>query len=186
MKHVNKQIELICSNCSKPFEKSVYEISRRKAKGSSTNFFCSRSCSSSYGNNHRVVTPVPPEPQFGNTYRQKYDKRFAWYVSRVCKDHRFLIPDSDVKMNIHDELVHAWTGKCAFTGMDIYLKNSKGICETNDPFHIASVDRIDNRLPYQSGNIQWVSFAMNMARNKVSTDDFKQYFGEFKDQINKG
>lgn len=70
-------------------------------------------------------------------------------------------------------------GRCAVTKISLELRNRNGKTRQSNPFLIASLDRIDNSLFYQEGNVQWISVAMNFARNKIALDEFKEYLEEF-------
>ena len=39
----------------------------------------------------------------------------------------------------------------------------------------ASLDRIDSSLPYEVGNIQFVSRTLNYAKNSMSHDEFEEF-----------
>lgn len=58
-------------------------------------------------------------------------------------------------------------GKCALTGEPLILpKNCR------DYSGNASLDRIDSSLPYQIGNIQWVTKDVNLMKRNFTTDRF--------------
>lgn len=166
---------LSCSQCGVQFPKDIHEISRRRFKTDSLNFFCSRSCTASFRNTRRLSHTLTP--QYGNCHSQKYSKENSWYVTRAFKDQRAHVKCSMNRNEYDDLLASLWTGNCSLTGVPIHRKKADGSCETSNPFNIASVDRIDSLLPYQAGNVQWVSQAINYAKN----DDrlFVEHFSEF-------
>lgn len=151
---------LQCSECGKNFEKDKHEVSRRKAKGNSPFWFCSRSCSTSHRNRR---TPHTPKPQVGNKYGQKYS-RFAWYIKRTAHDQRFKQMLAEDRLVFEKHIEEIWTGICAITGVELQVRDYKGKVGTENRFLIASLDRIDCSVPYQPGNVQWVSHAINQAR----------------------
>lgn len=186
---VNPNIELACDNCKKIFLRTKYEISRRKYKknrdGSPRDHnFCSRSCAVSWRNKNRKPEDVPSgsfkfRPQVGNNHGQKYCKKFAWYIKRMKHDTRF---NECWKLDIEQmeqALEKLWTGKCHITGVNIALRDPRGRVDEENPFFIASIDRVDNSKPYSPTNVQWVSTAINMARNKHSNEKFREYLRQF-------
>lgn len=190
---VNPDIELQCDNCMTKFIRNKHEIARRKHKkkedGSErTHFFCSRSCSTSWRNKDEARRGIESKgsfkfrPEFAGNHARKYDVRFSWYIYRMKKDHRF--EENPDGMELNEELACVWTGKCAYTNIPLTLRDINGKCDQPNPFFVASVDRIDNSKPYGPGNIQWVSCAINMARNKHTSDDFINYLAEFVSEIN--
>ena len=69
-----------------------------------------------------------------------------------------------------DALCRLWEvqqGKCALTGWDMTMILGKGRVATN-----ASIDRINSRLGYVSGNIQLVCRAANVAKNDLTSAEF--------------
>lgn len=173
-------IILHCTHCSKEFSKSSHEISRRKAKSlcSEDRWFCSRSCSASYGNKHRKHNPGPG-PQYGNKHNRKWDENISWYVKRMSSDHRSKCLLENTKQEIHDHLIDIWTGTCAVTRQHIERRDHRGLVSTDNPFKIASVDRIDNDKPYGVGNVRWTCLAVNLARQSLPADVFDRYWNEF-------
>ncbi|PPD55309.1 MAG: hypothetical protein CTY12_01500 [Methylotenera sp.] len=80
-----------------------------------------------------------------------------------------------------DHLVDLWNlqqYKCAFTGVVLTLRDKTGKCDESNPFKIASLDRIDSNIPYKKGNVQWVSLAMNLAKQDTNNDEFITYLTE--------
>ena len=64
-------------------------------------------------------------------------------------------------------------GRCALSGIDIKL--STKINKTNNldrTAHTASLDRIDNGLPYIEGNVQWIHKTLNAMRRQYSVEEF--------------
>jgi len=55
-----------------------------------------------------------------------------------------------------------FTGTCALSGVDISLKYGG----------TASLDRIDSRLGYVDGNVQWVDGKVNLSKRNMSDEEF--------------
>lgn len=173
-------ITLQCTHCNKPFEKNSNEIARRKFKANCklSNWFCSRSCSASHGNKNRKLVN-PPGPQYGNKYRQRWHPEISWYMKRICHDHRSKCKLEESKEDLHDHLMSIWTGKCGISGKIIKRRDCYGKTATNNPFEIASVDRINNNKGYVVGNLRWICLALNLARQDLDAGEFDEYFQKF-------
>ncbi len=187
MKQKMSTIDLTCANCKCIFSKTAAEYKRRLCKlPDSINFFCSRSCGATFNNSRREnngahLIQYRFEP--GNVKGQLYDQQFTWYIHRLTSDHRRDLKYVGDRQELQEVLRIQWETQqhqCAFTNLPLSLKvGSLGKCSTTNPFYIASIDRINNRLPYQLGNIQWVSTAMNCARGNRDIETFKQDLGSF-------
>lgn len=167
-------ISLTCSECNAQFQKTKTEVTRRRLKlPNSTHFFCTRSCGRSF--NNRLRTYSVTTPQHGNQYGRRYSSEFGWYARRCGQDKRFGVQDREWRSAYDAVLSDQWTiqdGRCAVTGVYLQLRDSYGKVDTENRFLIASVDRINCDRPYEKGNIQWVSVAMNQARGNQSLDAF--------------
>ena len=174
-------ISLNCSECGVQFQKSKTEMNRRKHKLISDNWFCGLSCTAKYRNRIKpTLASQKPPTQWGNRHRAIYDFHLAWYVKRLAGDIRNKCALSCSKEEIHNHLREMWDGKCAISGQPLFRKDPYGKCDSSNPFHIASVDRIHNDKPYGIGNVRWTSVAMNMARNGYGVDEFQMYYDEFR------
>lgn len=63
--------------------------------------------------------------------------------------------------------------KCALSGVELNISSSinknHNIDRSN---HTASLDRIDNNLPYIEGNVQWIHKTLNAMRRQYSVEEF--------------
>ena len=69
-----------------------------------------------------------------------------------------------------DSLLNEQHHVCAISGMPIHLssekRRSKDFCNT------ASLDRIDSKMGYELGNVQWVHKDVNLMKNYFSNEYF--------------
>lgn len=185
-------ITLVCTNCGHDFEKTVAEYKRRLNKlPGNQNFFCGRRCSASHRNSHRPnngchLTEYRFKP--GDPARLIYDQNFTWYIHRLTTDARRDLKYVGDRIELQDLLLEQWNAqqhKCAITSVPLHLRvGASGKCLTDNMFYVASVDRINNSLPYQQGNIQWVSTAINRARGNTDLDLFKQQLSQLVNELN--
>jgi hypothetical protein len=151
-------------------------------------------CSASYNNRKRIERIGPAayshlKPQHGNEYGRKYPADMSWYIHRIYSDHRLHVKpilneqyDKDEMVRVLQQSWNIQNGKCAYSDMPLVKRVQRGrtyICATDNPFEIASVDRIDSSQPYQEGNVQWVSQAMNQAKGDIDDNDFREYYTAF-------
>ncbi len=61
-------------------------------------------------------------------------------------------------------------GRCAFTGLPIDFRNG-----WKNNFKTASLDRIDNKLGYNTENVCWVHKTINMMKRNLTNKDFLYY-----------
>lgn len=57
--------------------------------------------------------------------------------------------------------------KCAISGIELDFGKGK-----NGMFRSASLDRIDSKLPYIKGNVQWVDRRINVMKQELSNEEF--------------
>lgn len=63
--------------------------------------------------------------------------------------------------------------KCALSNIDIVFRNHY----KNIPYDTASIDRIDNLVPYIEGNVQWVHKHINLMKQNFNEEYFKYLCG---------
>ena len=174
-----------CSHCGSTIKRSTSQVAHKRYKvkqGRSTEkWFCNHSCSASYGNSKRIKN-IPPKPQPGNHYAQKYDKEFAFYMHRVRNDQRRDLKVLNESLSeFEDHIKEIWDGRCHYTNNPICLRPyiSRGKAPDIDPFTAASLDRIDNEKPYCIGNVVWTSTFLNRARGNLPYNKFKSGLESF-------
>lgn len=155
--------KIVCSYCGTEQEKRAAEINRQLRKGR-MDFFCNGSCAgkteenvtriSSHNVLHRFALGNGQGPQKDEFSPFRSHLRRARQRKHVCE-----ITLEDLK--------DIWTGRCALTGLPIYLTSDK---EKKDLTIEASLDRIDSKQGYIQGNIQWVSVIINLAKGSLSQE----------------
>ena len=73
-----------------------------------------------------------------------------------------------------DHLVEVWAkqgGKCIYTNIPMIMPNSN----TAKQPHTGSLDRIDSSIGYLRGNIQFVCYSINVAKNDFDEETFKSF-----------
>lgn len=173
MKHMSTK-KMRCSKCKHPHLILLKEYTRAQ-KNNQTNFFCSRSCSTSYRNKH-----LSPEqkadairnltPQWGNQYNKKGD--FTYFLRRA-RSRKYL--ETDIDEIFLSELWKRQDGKCAISGLPIQLPKDTVNSTKIRSLTTASLDRIDSTKGYIKGNVQFLAFAINLGKNHHSDSDMREF-----------
>jgi hypothetical protein len=162
-----KTISLICIQCKSYYNGDAREYRRQIRKGV-TNHFCSRSCASTHRNLHSDIgNRMKKNLAIGNAMRDEYTD-FRYYVRKA----RARDPKMDLDLPYIKELWEKQGGRCAFTGIPLIqwdVKNGK-----KNTINLGSLDRIDSNKGYLKGNVQFISAALNMAKQDMNDSEFRQ------------
>ena len=138
-------IDLICTTCQKPFKRknSIHNINLKRG---TKNFYCSIKC-----NPKSSLDELSP---------------FRYLLNNVKRGRADLI---DLDEQFLKELYNKQGGKCAITGLNMYLRlnTTKG---EKMPMQ-CSVDRIDNDKDYSKDNVRLTCLIANISRNIFSDQD---------------
>lgn len=175
-----KMTTLTCEHCKNTFNRRTAEYTYQRRKHPNRKMFCSLVCATSFYNeasptgNKNQSPSLMPHP--GNQYGQRYPNGMGYYVTRCAKDGRFSsFKTQDDKDAFGSHIFELWEKqqhRCALTGVPLILRDSRGKCSTSNPFNVASLDRIDCSKPYEVNNVQWISYALNLARNNLDNETF--------------
>jgi hypothetical protein len=164
-KYKRPQLEVVCGNpdCGKSFLKDGSEVRRAERRGADN--YCSMSCSGKV--NHKQL-------HSGNSTYLKGVSKADKYTGLREHLRRAKYRNQEVNITL-DDLLEQWTkqdGVCPYTG----AKLIHPIRITDEGLiYMASLDRIDSNIGYMRGNIQFISAAANMAKNKMSHEQMIQF-----------
>lgn len=161
-KYKRPQLEVECFTCGVSFEKDGSEVRRNEKMG--RNNYCSLKCSGK--KNHKHLS------EYDNTHYLKgqEDNRRDKYT--VIREHlnRVKCRKKDYDITL-DDLLTQWNkqkGICPYTGIKLIPpRKSKG----KPTYKKASLDRIDSKLGYNVGNIQFISASANYAKAEMSHEE---------------
>lgn len=157
------KLKLKCSLCGTEFEKEIGEYNRRISKGQ-TNFYCSRNCGGKHQSAIQNISKNWGRQNHNLRRGGKTTDQFSMFREHLRRVKRRL-HDYDITL---EDLQAQWErqqGKCVYTKVALKLNKS------DTPLYMASLDRVDSSKGYVKGNIQWVSVAMNYAKNSMSHED---------------
>lgn len=165
---MSTKIIVKCKNCLSDFHYAKKELNRQIKNGRTIHdLFCSRSCGITFRNKNMSDDQkerLSKQTSIRNANNQ-YNKKgnFTFYLKKINERNQ--------EVNIDDEYVSKlWdsqNGKCALSKINIHLKTGKHKLNT------ASLDRIDSSKGYIKGNVQFVAYGINLAKNKFSDEDLK-------------
>lgn len=184
----NKKTTVMCCQCKIKYEVDTSQYKYQMKKNPTRKWFHNGSCASTFRNKERLKR-IGPEAYHGhlkshpgNQFRRKYPIEYTWYMHRITTDsrsHTRAILNESERMEMVSVLDRQWqqqNGRCSFTNVKLKRRISEhGSVDTDNPFVIASLDRIDSTLPYQEGNIQWVSAGLNQAKGNLNDSEFRKY-----------
>lgn len=170
-----KTQDVTCHNCKITFPVALSQYNYQTKKNPDRRWFCGQSCNATCRNleNPSDAKHLQKFRKKASDAKRKYKQEFVWYVRRCKHDHRFDSPQ-DIFF-LETLLVNKWTeqkGRCAVTNTPLTLKRTNGACTVSDLWQIASVDRIDSKLPYIESNVHWVSLAINLAKKNCEHKKF--------------
>lgn len=117
-----------------------------------------------------------------NTSRQKFlktehsgignfTKTTYWYI-RNCAKRRDISWSEELTIGYLYDLLLKQNKKCALTGLDIDLTESRNQSNVDFKLMTASLDRIDSSKGYEPNNVQWVHKHINKMKNNFRQDYF--------------
>jgi len=163
--------EAICSHCGKAFLKPTGEYNRKIRDGS--RFFCSLKCNGLANSGHLKKFSGKIENLQPNNRLDVYSP-YRSYLRAAKRRQKECGREVDITL---DDLVAKWkdqkNGKCAYTGIQLQHPH---YTTRNNPIYTASLDRIDSSKGYTRDNIQFVSIAVNYAKNEMTHEDTQEFF----------
>lgn len=168
---MSNKILLTCKNCEVKFEKIKKEVTRQEKRGrSNDHWFCSRRCDTIHKNKNRTpetqkkISDALSKRNKGNTYSKK--GQFTYYLNK-SKNRKY-------GCNLTEEyLQQIWEKqeqKCAYTGI---LLSLHGVVKRSPT--TASLDRIDSSKGYEKGNVHFICYSLNLAKNDFDHDTFTHF-----------
>lgn len=103
---------------------------------------------------------------------------FANQITARCRNlnRKGFDPNEVPKAEELRDLFLSQKGKCPITGWDLILPKGSGFIP--DPLmrhKFASMDRINSKIGYVRGNIQFVALIANLAKNQFTMDQLKEF-----------
>lgn len=168
-----KTVTVKCAFCENPIEKLQKEVNRSLKHN--RKMFCNHSCSCSYG---LKINPRKGNPQLlkANNRLDKFSP-FRYYVNKAKSKQRI---DSYGVTNLSVEyLNNLWEsqkGICPYTKKFMFLPPNTKTHNYKAVPNQASLDRINSSLGYIEGNVEFVCYAVNLAKNSFGREEMIEFF----------
>ncbi len=165
----NRKKELaVCSNpeCKKKFYKDSSEVTRNNKIGRKN--YCSLKCSG-HGNHNHLKNYHKENVKFLLPHCDNARDKFTGlreHFRRIKKRKHY----HDVTLEDLLELWNKQKGICIYSGVKLLHPNEDG-----NNINTASLDRIDSRLGYVKGNLQFISIICNQAKNNLSHEEMLSF-----------
>lgn len=169
-------VNLRCEQCNNVFERRLTEHKRNLNKGRAS--FCSISCSIIYRNHHPTEKHILNSIQQLKNYRIKYgNPRKITELSpfrRMLNGAKCRCVDSGkeclITLEYMKQIFDSQCGRCPYTGWKLLLpKSTKDVIKLTPDR--ASLDRIDSSKGYIEDNIQFVSWAAQVAKHTFTEEE---------------
>ena len=175
------RLDVKCSECGATFDKEDKEYRRQIKKNPDVNFFCNLSCTAKYRNRNLTgVQHTRNVAHLANIQNQavanaalvNFKGHFTYYLRKA----RHRTKDTNLDEVYLSDLWQQFDGKCALSGVELILHNGRGAQE--DPLRTASLDRIDSKIGYYQGNVQFVAMPLNYAKHNYEDAKFRAFLTE--------
>jgi hypothetical protein len=171
---MEKKIILNCAYCKKSFEREAREH-RRQLKEGKDIFYCSLSCVCKERNKNN-----PPKGNIEN-FKDRVKRKdqytpFRWFILRAeYRGKRKRKYGCDLTVEFLKKLWEEQNGICPLTGWQLKLPAGTGIAWAESSPSNASLDRIDNSKGYVEGNVRFIAYMANIARQSFSDEQLKHF-----------
>ncbi len=161
-KQNRKLVTIKCDGCQIEFSKPESEYKRNLSKNRRN--FCSRSCIGKHNHNHLENFIKPDISKYSNNRKNIYTP-YKYYMKGVKQRfHNYNITLEDLKIQWEKQ-----NEICPYSGIKLKLSTHNQIIKNK--IICASLDRIDSSKGYITGNIQFVSQAINYMKNNMSHEE---------------
>lgn len=170
-KNVNKYFTIKCKWCDSQKDILIKEYKRQINNGRKPDeFFCNNSCSCSY----KMSKTSDETKLLQGEYLTKWCKdnpeltnlpkfsAHSYYLNKCKQRSKATNKEFNLDLEYIENLWETSNGKCALSKIDITLRKTS--YESADLWS-ASIDRIDSSKGYIKGNVQFVAYAINLAKS---------------------
>lgn len=163
-----KMVDLKCENCGKKFERSKSHA--RSGIKNNWAVACGLSCGVSLGHKKR-----DKESYSGPSYDEFSPFRLT--LRRIkARAKKSGYGEVDITVLFLKELWESQKGICPYSGNLMVLPENDKQRTSFAPPELASLDRIDSEKGYIQGNVEYVCYAVNLAKNRFTKEQMLVFF----------
>ena len=157
----NRMVKCKC-DCGNEKICDVYDLRRNRIKGCG----CQRNTPELKEKARKRAYKLKKEGKLniGGDHYPKENREFKYMYKIISRSNR---KDCFVKVEDLKEIWDKQNGICPYSKIKLKLPTYSNP-NPDEPYYIASVDRIDSSKPYIKDNIQFVSRIMNFAKNSMT------------------
>jgi hypothetical protein len=175
-------VKVKCTYCGNEFQKLKSEYNR-KIKNNTTNFFCNLKCSGHYFDTKHL-----------DKYRKIYSKNIKnysnnrldefssikYYLNRCIYRSKKKGIKSDLTLEYLKDLWEKQNGICPYTGIKMELPRTTADEDVKKTPTKASLDQIIPSKGYIKGNVEFVCYSINVAKNDFSKEEMIDFINKIK------
>jgi hypothetical protein len=179
-----KKIKIICAECSKEHLKYKSDYLRKIKKGQS-NFYCSNRCSSTanYRKNPKNLDKNKGNISFlkesGYCQLDEYSP-FKYHASKAKARSKARRKKFDINIKYLKKIWDNQKGICPYTGIKMEISRTSQDEDIKKTPTKASLDRIDPNKGYVIGNVEFVCYCINVAKNDFSKEEMIDFINNIK------
>ena len=161
--------ELTCLHCRKLFKRQS-SLHKRSQRRGVNNIFCSCSCAVKH--HHKHSSPWWNMKGLKSDNRKDRLTRFRIFTQMA----RSRDSEADITPEYLEEIWNKQNGECPICGEKLLLPDgAKTRWKNGKAWNNASIDRIDNEIGYEKGNVRFVSLMANLAKNSFPGADLIKF-----------
>ena len=183
-KRTYKKIKIICHECNKEHLVDKYNYNKKIKKGQ-VRFYCSNKCS---GISNYRYHPTNLDKNKGNIsflkdqgYCQSDEySSFRPYVIRARARSKRIGKNMNIDIKYLKNVWENQNGICPYTGIKMEISRTSQDADIKKTPIKASLDRINPDMGYIKGNVEFVCYCVNVAKNDFSKEEMINFIDKIK------
>lgn len=180
---INK-VKVKCKYCGNEIEKIKAEYERR-IKKKAVGFFCNLKCSGSFFNAKHLEKYQGDASYFKGYHNNRLDQYspFKYHANKARSRSKLKGYETDLTTEYLKEVWDKQNGICPYTNIKMEISRTSQDEDIKKTPTKASLDRIDPNKGYIVGNVEFVCYCINVAKNDFSKDQMINFINQIKNSI---
>ena len=178
-------VKLKCNHCGKKFHKMKSEYNRRISKGIN-NFYCNLKCVglADYKNNPDKFKPFKEAntkriKRYCGSRKDQYSP-FKYHSNKARSRSKAKGESTNITSEYLKELWEKQNGTCPYTNIKMDISKTSTDKDIKKNPIKASLDRIDPKIGYCQGNVEFVCYCVNVMKNDFTKEQMINFINEIK------
>lgn len=179
------RVKLKCNNCGKEFDKIKSEYDRRISKGIK-NFYCTLKCVglADYKSNPDKFKPFKEMntkriKKYCGSRKDQYSP-FKYHSNKARSRSKARGEMTDITSEYLKDLWEKQNGICPYTKIKMEISKTSTDKDIKKNPIKASLDRIDPRIGYLQGNVEFVCYCVNVMKNDFTKQEILDFISQIK------